>query len=100
MPAAPWSVPSEPFSFARRPNSRPDVDEHTVGEPARLEVALEGEQRVGGQLQALRERLRLVGVGVVRRRAPRSATTRIGSPAASIAASARSRFGNASFAVG
>ena len=44
---------------------RPDVDEHAVGEPARLEVALEGEQRVGRELQVVGELLRLVVVRVV-----------------------------------
>ena len=44
---------------------RPDVDEHPVGEAARLEVALEGEQAVGGQLEPVGELLRLVVVRVV-----------------------------------
>ena len=48
---------------------RPDLDQHAVREAARLEVALEGEQRVGGRLQALREVLRLAVVRVVVARA-------------------------------
>ena len=47
---------------------RPDVDENAVGQPARLEVALEGEQRVGGELEPVGES-RLVVVGVVGARA-------------------------------
>ena len=47
------------------PELRPDVHEHAVGEAARLEVALEREQRVRGQLQPLREVARLVRVRVV-----------------------------------
>ena len=43
VPAAPWSVP-EPFSCGAPPELAPDVHEHAVGEAARLEVALEGEQ--------------------------------------------------------
>jgi hypothetical protein len=71
------------------------VHEDAVGEAARLEVALEREQRVGGRLQALRERARLVGVRVVMPGAV-SETTRSGRPAPSIAARPASRFGNAS----
>ena len=52
MPAAPWSVPSEAFCCARRPNSDQTQVSDAVGDPARLEVALEGEQRVGGELRA------------------------------------------------
>ena len=44
---------------------RPDEREHAVGEPAGLEVALEGEQRARGDVEAVRERLRLVRVRVV-----------------------------------
>src|SRR5215211_9069770 len=44
---------------------RPDEGEHPVGEAARLEVALEREQRAGGHIEAVRQRLRLVGVRVV-----------------------------------
>ena len=44
---------------------RPDVHEHAVGEPARLEVALEGVERVGGQLQVVGEIGCLVVVRVV-----------------------------------
>ena len=56
----------EPFSLARRPNSDQTSDEHAVGEAARLEVALEGEQRVARSAsRPSGERLRLVGVRVV-----------------------------------
>ena len=44
---------------------RPDVDEHAVGEPARLEIALEGEQRVGGELEPVGRGPGLVVMGVV-----------------------------------
>ena len=44
MPAAPWSVPREPFSSTPAAELAPDEDEHAVGEAARLEVALEGER--------------------------------------------------------
>ena len=54
MPAAPWSVPPEPFSSRAAAELRPDEHEHAVGEPARLEVALEREQRVGRQLEVRR----------------------------------------------
>src|SRR5581483_8240052 len=37
------------------PELRPHVHEHAIGEAARLEVALEGEQRVRRELQALGE---------------------------------------------
>ena len=63
-PAAPWSVPSDVLG---RPAAElgPDVDQHAVGQPARLEVALEGGERVAGELERLAERLDLVGVRVV-----------------------------------
>ena len=51
---------------------RPDQGEHAVGEPARLEVGLEGGDRVGGELEVGVEALGLVVVGVERARAPRS----------------------------
>ena len=65
MPAAPWSVPAEPFSLRAAAELRPDVNEHAVGDAAPLEVALEREQAVGRQLEAVGEGLRLVGVRVV-----------------------------------
>ena len=43
----------------------PDVHEHPVGESARLQIALEGEQRIGCELEPVGEILRLVVVGVV-----------------------------------
>ncbi len=43
-PAAPWSVP-EPFSCGRRPNSDHSWMSTRSCDPARLEVALEGEHR-------------------------------------------------------
>ncbi len=47
------------------PELRPDVDEHVVGEPARLEVALEGQQALRGEAEPRGEIAGLVGVRVV-----------------------------------
>ena len=44
---------------------RPHVDEHAVREPARLEVALEREQPLRGQLERVAQRVGLLGVRVV-----------------------------------
>ena len=52
MPAEPWSVPAEAFSAPRRPNSDQTCIEHAVGDAARLEVALEREQRVRDELRS------------------------------------------------
>ena len=50
------------------PEFRPDVNEDAVGESTRLEVALEGHERVGRQLERRVELVGLVGVGVVHAR--------------------------------
>src|SRR5207344_2453101 len=44
---------------------RPDVHENPAGQAARLEVALEREQRIRGQLEPLGQGGRLAGVRVV-----------------------------------
>ena len=74
---------------------RPDVDEHAVGEAARLDVALEGQEARRGERQPVGERPGWSSCvsympGAV------SATARTGRPAPSIAASPASRRGNAS----
>ena len=60
----------------------PNLDQDPVGEPARLEVALEGEQPVAGLVEVAVEVVGLAGVGVVAARRALIVTTRIGRPAA------------------
>ena len=73
---------------------RPDLDQHAVGDPAGLEVALEGEQRVGGELEPAGRASPACVAWVSKCPGEVIVTTRIGSPAAIIAASPASRCGN------
>ena len=58
-------VGAAPVLLGAAAELRPDEREHAVGEAAGLEVALEGEQGAGRDVEPVRERLRLVRVGVV-----------------------------------
>ena len=56
---------AEPFSCGRRPNSLQTCTSTRSARPRRLEIALEGEQRVADLLQVRRQRRELVGVRVI-----------------------------------
>ena len=96
MPAAPWSVPIEPFSRARRPNSdhtcmttrsaRPRASRSRWNASSDSLVSFSPSGQVVG--------LVVVGVEVARRR--QSGPARIGTPAPSRPANARRRCGNSS----
>ena len=91
-PPAPWSVP-KPFSLRTAAELAPDVHEHAVGEPARLEVGLEGGQRPRQQRDVVGQRRALVVVRVIAAVAV-EATHWTGSPSSSMSASAARRRGN------
>ena len=77
----------------------PDLDQHAVVLAARLEVALEGQDRIAGAAQVVAERVLLVGVGVVAARG-RDRHRRQGHPAADHLGQAREPLAEAGVGVG
>ena len=77
MPAAPWSVPLEPFSLARRPNSVQTWTSTRSASPRASRSRWKASSESPVSLSPSRELLRLVGVRVVAaRRAQRDAADR------------------------